>query len=165
MSASGHSTQGANARRSALVTGGAGFIGGWNMALNRYIKLTRGDRASVIEMLAASRRALRNGNSIMMFPEGTRSPDGRMRAFKVGAFDMAKDTGLPILPIVLDGTANALPKRGFVLQGRHDIRITILDEIPPETFEGESAENLSERVHELIGGYLKQPPASHPRFG
>ncbi len=138
---------------------------GWNMALNRYIKLTRGDRVSVIEMLAASRRALRNGNSIMMFPEGTRSPDGRMRAFKVGAFDLAKDTGVPILPIVLDGTANALPKRGFVLQGRHDIRITILDEIPPETFEGESAENLSERVHELIGGYLKQPPASHSRFG
>jgi 1-acyl-sn-glycerol-3-phosphate acyltransferase len=101
---------------------------GWNMSLNRYIKLKRGDRASVIRMMQECRETLAGGNSIMMFPEGTRSPDGRLRAFKTGAFELAKAAGKPILPILVEGTANALPKRGFVLQGRHQIRITILDE-------------------------------------
>jgi len=62
---------------------------GWNMSLNRYIKLRRGDRASVVKMMKACRETLDEGNSIMMFPEGTRSPTGRMRAFKTGAFELA----------------------------------------------------------------------------
>src|SRR5439155_1280932 len=105
------------------------FIG-WNMSLNRYIKLRRGSRDSIARALHACERALAQGNSIMMFPEGTRSPDGRLRAFKPGAFTLAQRTGAPILPIVIEGTASALPKRGFVLQGRHAIRVRVRDEIP-----------------------------------
>src|SRR5512143_1883515 len=59
---------------------------GWNMSLNRYIKLRRGDRASVERMMHACAQTIAAGNSIMMFPEGTRSSDGRLRAFKTGAF-------------------------------------------------------------------------------
>jgi 1-acyl-sn-glycerol-3-phosphate acyltransferase len=129
---------------------------GWNMRLNRYIQLRRGDRSSVVKMLALCRETLAAGNSVMIFPEGTRSPDGRLRSFKSGAFVLAKATGRPILPIVVDGTASALPKRGFVLQGRHRIHITILDEIPPESFAAESPEELASRVQALIGGYLKE---------
>lgn len=109
------------------------FIG-WNMTLNRYIKLRRGDRESVVNMMQACERALAGGNSIMMFPEGTRSMDGRLRAFKPGAFSLAQRMGVPLLPIVLEGTGNALPKRGFVLRGRHEIRIRVLDEISHDTF-------------------------------
>ena len=83
------------------------FIG-WNMRLNRYIELKRGDRESVVRMLEACRRTLGEGNSIMMFPEGTRSSDGRLRRFKEGAFGLALDTKGPILPIVVQGTADAL---------------------------------------------------------
>jgi 1-acyl-sn-glycerol-3-phosphate acyltransferase len=134
---------------------------GWNMTLNRYIKLRRGDKVSIVRMLEQARRVLQDGSSIMVFPEGTRSPDGRMRRFKTGAFDLAKSSGRPILPIVLDGTANALPKRGFVLQGRHDIRIRILEEIPPESFAAEDVEALTLRIQDLIAGHLKQsPPAA-----
>jgi len=129
---------------------------GWNMRLNRYIQLRRGDRSSVVKMLALCRETLAAGSSVMIFPEGTRSPDGRLRSFKPGAFVLAKATGRPILPIVVDGTASALPKRGFVLQGRHRIHITILDEIPPESFAAESPEELASRVQALIGGYLKE---------
>jgi 1-acyl-sn-glycerol-3-phosphate acyltransferase len=129
---------------------------GWNMRLNRYIQLRRGDRSRVVKMLALCRETLAAGNSVMIFPEGTRSPDGRLRAFKTGAFVLAKATGRPILPIVVDGTASALPKRGFVLQGRHRISITVLDEIPPESFAAESPEELASRVQALIGGYLKE---------
>ncbi|HEY8155116.1 MAG TPA: lysophospholipid acyltransferase family protein [Myxococcota bacterium] len=130
------------------------FIG-WNMSLNRYIQLKRGDRASVIRMMQECRKCLSGGNSIMMFPEGTRSPDGRLRAFKTGAFELAKAARTPILPIILDGTANALPKRGFVLQGRHPIRITILDEVRPESFAEESVDELTARMRELIASHLE----------
>jgi 1-acyl-sn-glycerol-3-phosphate acyltransferase len=135
------------------------FIG-WNMSLNRYIKLKRGDRESVVRMMKECLETLGRGNSIMMFPEGTRSPDGRLRAFKPGAFELARSARTPILPIVLDGTANALPKHGFVLQGRHQIRITILDETPPDAFAGISVEELTERVRSLIAGRLGESAAA-----
>ena len=107
---------------------------GWNMTLNRYIRLRRGDRESVIQMMQVCERTLAEGSSIMLFPEGTRSMDGRLRSFKPGAFQIAQSARVPLLPIVLEGTGNALPKRGFVLQGRHDIRIRVLDEIPYAEF-------------------------------
>jgi 1-acyl-sn-glycerol-3-phosphate acyltransferase len=128
---------------------------GWNMRQNGYIALRRGDRSSVVQMLTRCRETLAAGSSVMIFPEGTRSPDGRLRAFKPGAFVLAKTTSRPILPIVVDGTASALPKRGFVLQGRHRIRVSVLDEIPAESFAAESAEELALRVQALIGDQLK----------
>src|SRR5262245_34810363 len=83
---------------------------GWNMRLNGYIELRRGDRASVMQMIRQCLATLEQGNSIMMFPEGTRSPTGRMRAFKTGAFEIALAAKRPILPIAIEGTARALPK-------------------------------------------------------
>src|SRR5256712_5695173 len=80
------------------------FIG-WNMWLNRYIKLRRGSRESVAHMMRACERTLARGSSIVMFPEGTRSRDGRLQPFKPGAFTIAQRTGVPILPIVVEGTA------------------------------------------------------------
>jgi 1-acyl-sn-glycerol-3-phosphate acyltransferase len=127
---------------------------GWNMSLNRYIRLKRGDRESVVEMMNACEKALGEGNSIMMFPEGTRSPTGEMRDFKPGAFEMAAKAGRPILPIAIEGTAEALPKRGFVLQGRHPIQITVLDEIPATDFEDGSVERLCAQSRELIAKHL-----------
>jgi 1-acyl-sn-glycerol-3-phosphate acyltransferase len=135
------------------------FIG-WNMRLNEYIPLKRGDKASIVRMLRSCRKTLAAGNSIMMFPEGTRSPDGRLRSFKTGAFELAKDTGNPILPIVVTGTSNALPKRGFVLRGRHPIHIKVLDGIPYETFADESIENLTDRVHTLIAAEIEKASPS-----
>jgi len=135
------------------------FIG-WNMRLNEYIPLKRGDKASIVRMLRSCRKTLAAGNSIMMFPEGTRSPDGRLRSFKTGAFELAKDTGNPILPIVVTGTSDALPKRGFVLRGRHPIHIKVLHGIPYETFADESIENLTDRVHTLIAAEIEKASPS-----
>jgi len=124
------------------------FIG-WNMRLNRYIELKRGDRDSIREMMVAAEATLRAGSSIMMFPEGTRSKTGVLQPFKTGAFELAIRTGLPLLPIVLAGTSDALPKRGFVLQGRHPISIAVLDPIPPERFRGLDAKALAESTRQL----------------
>jgi 1-acyl-sn-glycerol-3-phosphate acyltransferase len=129
------------------------FIG-WNMRLNGYVQLKRGDKQSIGEMMAASARVLDEGSSIMMFPEGTRSPDGRLRAFKHGAFTLAQGNGCAILPILIEGTANALPKRGFVLQGRHPIRICVLDEIPHAKLRDRPVEDVTREVWQLFASAL-----------
>lgn len=129
---------------------------GWNMSLNRYIKLRRGDKASVVKMMKACEATLAQGNSIMMFPEGTRSTTGRMRPFKPGAFELALRTRSPIQPILIRGTGDALPKRGFVLQGRHPIRVTVLDPIPPESFADLSPEQLADTIRSQMEKALDQ---------
>jgi len=140
------------------------FIG-WNMSLNQYISLRRGDKASILEMLRQAREMLEAGNSIMVFPEGTRSLDGGVRRFKTGAFELAKDSKKPILPLVITGTADALPKRGFVLRGKRRICLKVLDPIPFESFADQSVEALCDRVRTLIADEIKKeppPPSAAP---
>ena len=129
---------------------------GWNMALNGYIKLRRGDAQSVAEMMRGCERTLAEGNPIMMFPEGTRSPDGRLKAFKPGAFVLAQRARVPLLPIVVEGTARALPKHGFVLRGRHAIRIRVLDEIAFASFAEKPIEQLAQEVREIFVAALDE---------
>lgn len=129
---------------------------GWNMSLNRYIQLRRGDRSSVVQMMRECERTLAAGSSIMMFPEGTRSPSGKMRTFKTGAFEIALKSKAPIHPIVLQGTSDALPKRGFILQGRHPIFIRVLDRIPYERFAEMSVEEVTAHVRAVIAAELDE---------
>ncbi len=129
------------------------FIG-WNMRLNRYIELKRGDRASVVQMMQLCEATLAEGSSILMFPEGTRSPSGKLRAFKPGAFELALRARRPILPIVIRGTSDALPKRGFVLRGRHPIHVRVLEPIPWEKFCDRTTDALTAEIHALIAAEL-----------
>jgi len=123
---------------------------GWNMSMNRYIRLERGNRASVVKMMDRCERTLRSGSSIMMFPEGTRSKDGELQRFKTGAFELALAAGVPVVPLVITGTHDALPKHGFVLQGRHEIGVEVLE---PVAASGTPAE-LAQRVRALIAERL-----------
>jgi 1-acyl-sn-glycerol-3-phosphate acyltransferase len=124
------------------------------MRLNRYIELERGKADSVRRMLRACEQALAEGNSVLMFPEGTRSETGELRPFKTGAFELARASRCPILPVAIDGTSRALPKRGIVLQGRHAIRVLVLDEIPPDDFKDLTSVQLATRVREQIAAAL-----------
>jgi 1-acyl-sn-glycerol-3-phosphate acyltransferase len=128
---------------------------GWNMTLCDYIPLRRGDGPSIKAMMRHCDRAIGDGNSILMFPEGTRSSTDRMRSWKPGAFQIAERNGVPIQPIVLRGTAEALPKRGFILQGRHAISIEILDPIPVEEVAACDYEDMTERVRTILVDALK----------
>jgi 1-acyl-sn-glycerol-3-phosphate acyltransferase len=131
---------------------------GWNMSLNRYVRLRRGDPESIARMMRTCEERMAEGSSIMMFPEGTRSADGRLKPFKHGAFTLAKTARAPLLPIVVEGTADALPKRGFVLRGRHHIRVRVLPEIAYERFADVSVPELTEQVHALFAAELGQSP-------
>ncbi len=134
---------------------------GWNMRLCGYIPLRRGDAKSIQAMMRQCDRAIADGNSILMFPEGTRSSSGRLRSFKPGAFQIAARNGIPIQPIIIRGTAEALPKRGFVLRGRHAISIEVLDVIPADEVVACDYEEMMERVRSIVSDALKSdaPPA------
>jgi 1-acyl-sn-glycerol-3-phosphate acyltransferase len=131
------------------------FIG-WNMWLNRYIKLKRGDKEGIARMFADCEEALLQGNSIFIFPEGTRSTTGAMKPFKPGAFILAKKMAVPILPVVISGTNAALPKYSLNFHGRQQITIRMLEPIDPERFDDLSVEALSERVHDIISDALEK---------
>ena len=89
----------------------------------------------------------------MMFPEGTRSADGQLRAFKSGAFELAVEAQVPIVPIAIQGTSDALPKHGFVLRGRHSITVTVLPPFDP----GDSVEEASQRARAEIATVVADP--------
>lgn len=140
------------------------FIG-WNMRLNRYVGLVRGNKQSVLKMMRACERWLDQGVPVLMFPEGTRSPDGEVKAFKDGAFALAVNNGCPVYPIVLTGTARILPKHGFVLRENANCRIRVLDAVDPSPFQGDVAA-LREHVRgqiiaekaRMLGGPSAPPP-------
>ena len=128
---------------------------GWNMTLNRYVKLKRGDKESIAQMLRDCEMHLDEGSSIFMFPEGTRSPDGKVKDFKLGAFEMALKKKVPILPIVISGTNKALPKYSMNFTGVQKIYIKIFEEIPYAAFENLSAEDTAQMVRQFIIEKLK----------
>lgn len=97
-----------------------------------------------------------------MFPEGTRSRTGELQAFKPGAFALARELGLPLLPIVLAGSREALPKRGFVLRGRSDITVHVLAEIDVDPEDQRTAADLADLTRERVAAELARmrPAAS-----
>lgn len=131
---------------------------GWNMSLCGYIPIRRGTARSAHAMMRKCDQAIAQGSSIVMFPEGTRSATGRLRSFKVGAFEIARRNGVPIQPIVIRGTGDALPKQGFVLQGRHPISIEVLDPIPASDVANTESEEMLSRVRELFVEALAEKP-------
>jgi 1-acyl-sn-glycerol-3-phosphate acyltransferase len=89
-----------------------------------HVFIDRKDTEQAVNTLKEARARLHDGTSVLFFPEGTRSPDGRMSPFKKGAFMMAKDIELPILPLTLIGTEKVLPNGGFdLLPGTIDLVI------------------------------------------
>jgi 1-acyl-sn-glycerol-3-phosphate acyltransferase len=113
-------------------------IFGWNMMMNRYITLARGERKSVAQMAEVCRYWLRRGMPVMIYPEGTRSPDGEIKEFKNGAFMLAVEENAPIYPIVIDGTRDALPKNSLLLGLRANIRGRVLEPIEPNSTASDS---------------------------
>ena len=87
---------------------------GWAMALAKHIAIRRTDRASQLKTLKDAIETLKDGNSLVTFPEGTRSKDGRIADFKKGPFTMASRAGVRIVPISIIGTHLFQPPGAFV---------------------------------------------------
>jgi 1-acyl-sn-glycerol-3-phosphate acyltransferase len=123
---------------------------GWNMWLNQHIRIHRGKISGIKEMLRSCDKALEKGCSVFIFPEGTRSPDGKMRDFNSGAFALAAKKGVPLLPVLIEGTAEALPKHSLNFHGRQTITLTVLPPITPDQIGGRKASELATDTRNLL---------------
>jgi 1-acyl-sn-glycerol-3-phosphate acyltransferase len=123
---------------------------GWEMRMVKYIELERGNKHSVVRMMEKCVSSLREGISIVIFPEGTRSLTGTIGKFKTGAFQLAIKTDKPLLPVLIDGTGDVLPKNGLTFRINKVIRIKVLDPIFPGQFGTGDPDELASRVNTLM---------------
>lgn len=126
---------------------------GWMLWINDYVLVRRGDRDSIRDMLEHCRRHLSNGCPLLLFPEGTRTLDGKLLPFKEGGFKLAREAGVPVIPVAVSGTYDAFPKTGLVF-GRMDCRIQVLE--PIDSVSCASVAELRDRARQAIAGALGQ---------
>jgi 1-acyl-sn-glycerol-3-phosphate acyltransferase len=122
---------------------------GWNMRLAGDIPVGRSSRRSRIEALMQCRDRLDKKVSVMIFPEGTRSETGDLLPFHDGAFRLAIDAGVPILPLAVVGTRDAVAK-GSLVFGRADAEVRALDPIPTDHLTVKDVATLRDEVRERI---------------
>ncbi len=128
----------------------------WYLKMADYITVDRGNKESKERMIVESYECLKKEISIMIFPEGTRSPDSQIKFFKRGAFQLAITAKKPLLPVLIDGTGGVLPKYGFIFGGFHKITIRILDPVDPSEFGTSNCDELASKFHELMTHELQR---------
>jgi len=120
-----------------------------------YISIDRSDLTSAIRSLERAADTVRNGTAVMIFPEGTRSPDGKIHPFKKGGFVLTVDAGVPIVPLILHGTWQIMPK------GRRTVRPrpAVLDVLPPvdtADYDRKSKDALMEKIRTIMCEHFAQ---------
>jgi len=114
-----------------------------------YISIDRNNRQSAFESLKVAADKIKSGISVLIFPEGTRSLDGRIRPFKKGGFVLAIDSGVPIVPVVITGTRAIMPKGRFrVYPGQ--VSMVIHKPIDTSVYTRKTKESLMENVRRVI---------------
>ena len=89
---------------------------GWHMRRAGHISINRGSTAEAISALQRAAREIREGTSVFLFPEGTRTRDGSLQPFKKGGFKLAIQARLPVVPVTIIGTRQLLPRDSFVFR-------------------------------------------------
>lgn len=131
---------------------------GWIAWLNGTVFIDRTNREKAIESMNAVGTLLNTeGVSVCIFPEGTRSRDGRLQAFKKGAMHLAMQTKVPIVPVVVNGAHRIWGKTGYRIECNADpIRITLLDPIDTRKWTPETLGAETEKLHELFISHLDE---------
>jgi 1-acyl-sn-glycerol-3-phosphate acyltransferase len=128
---------------------------GWIMRMAGDVPLVRGNRESTVGALALCRDRLAKRVSVMVFPEGTRSPTGDLLPFKTGAFALAVESQVPVLPIAIAGTRGAMAKHSFRV-GRTTAVCRVLDPVPTAGLTQDDVPALRDRVRDLIDGARRE---------
>ncbi|MFH0959568.1 MAG: lysophospholipid acyltransferase family protein [Pseudomonadota bacterium] len=126
---------------------------GWALGATGAIALDRSNREASIESLKKARHKLLNGWCMLIYPEGTRTPDGKLLPFKKGPFMVAIQTGLPILPVTTNGAFRILPKKKLAFRPGH-ITVTIAKPIPTEGLTEDDVPMLMEQTRKAIESNL-----------
>jgi 1-acyl-sn-glycerol-3-phosphate acyltransferase len=127
--------------------------------LAHFIPVDRFNRDSAIESVDKAIEAIRNGQSFLIYPEGTRSPDGRLQEFKKGTAVMAINSGVPVVPIVCSNAHRIMKKRELSIHPG-TIVVEFLDPIDPKKYTLEQREALVQQIHNNLAAGL--PPDQQP---
>ena len=127
--------------------------------LAHFIPVDRANHESAIASLEKAIEAMRGGQSFLIYPEGTRSPDGRLQEFKKGAVVMAIKAAVPIVPIACSGAHRVMEKRSLVIHAG-EILVEFLEPIDGSEYSFEEREKLNEIVHDALAAGL--PPDQRP---
>jgi 1-acyl-sn-glycerol-3-phosphate acyltransferase len=134
-------------------------IAGQAFTLAGFIPVKRNERESAIASVEKATQSLRAGQSFLIYPEGTRSPDGRLQAFKKGAVVMAIKAGVPIVPIACSGAHKVMRKRSLRIYPG-EILVEFLEPIDASKSSFEERDLLNDRVHDAMAAGL--PPEQRP---
>jgi 1-acyl-sn-glycerol-3-phosphate acyltransferase len=136
-----------------------GFIPlfGWAMRAGRFIFIDRQNPLAARRSIEEAARRIRSGQSVVIFPEGTRTRDGRLRPFKKGGFRLAIDSGVEIVPIAIKGTRAVMP-RGSALIRAGKVSVEIGEPIPTAGLTAEDRNRLIDQVHARIAAMLGEAP-------
>ncbi len=124
-----------------------------------FIPVDRRKRDSAIESVDKAIDALRNGQSFLVYPEGTRSPDGRLQPFKKGTAVMAIKSGVPIVPVACSNAHRIMEKRKLNIHPG-TILVEFLDPIDSSKYTLEQRETLTQELHDRLAAGL--PPDQRP---
>jgi len=114
-----------------------------------YISIDRSNRKMAFKSLAIAAQIIRNGASVMIFPEGTRSTDGNIKNFKKGGFILSVDAGVPIVPIIIRGTWSIMPKTRLRIEPA-PVMIKICDPIETRSFTRKTKDDLITKVRNIM---------------
>jgi 1-acyl-sn-glycerol-3-phosphate acyltransferase len=126
-----------------------------------YISIDRSNRKQAFKSIDVAAARVREGTSIVIFPEGTRSLDGRLKGFKKGGFHLAIKAKRPIVPVSISGTFSILPKRGFKISPR-EARIYIGEPVPTEDLGVDDRHWLISEVRRRIQEHLSYEEKGDP---
>lgn len=124
------------------------IISSWMEVIN-CVFLDRSDRRQAIRSIREGSELLKQGHSLVIFPEGTRSKGGRMGEFKSGSFRLAKDSGVPIVPICIKGTSDVFEKNGRLIKPAN-IKVTICPPVSAAEYEGKQVKELAADIESVI---------------
>jgi 1-acyl-sn-glycerol-3-phosphate acyltransferase len=132
-------------------------IWGWALRYGHFIMIDRSNARDAMQSIERAAQSIRNGNSVILFPEGTRTKDGKLQSFKRGAFALAVKSGVPVVPLTINGTFKIMPKGSLKIRPA-DISVVIDEPIAINGFNGKAGElKLMEQVHAAIEkNYLNQ---------
>ena len=122
---------------------------GWTMSAAGYIRLDRQGTRETVEAMNQAAQRIREGMSVVIFPEGSRSPNGSIQPFKKGGFTLALKSKVPIIPISIAGSREIMPKDRLTASPG-EIRIRIGDPIETQPYSTKDRTHLMERVHQAI---------------
>jgi 1-acyl-sn-glycerol-3-phosphate acyltransferase len=126
----------------------APIISSWMEVMN-CVFIDRKDRRSAVKSIRDGVEKLKNGHSIVIFPEGTRSKGGPIGEFKAGGLRLAKDAGVPIVPIAIRGTSDIFEKNGRLVRPAN-VHINICQPIDPMKISNMDMKDVAIEVRDVI---------------